>query len=107
VKDVSSGDNYIRLVTPKQQGAIKKVTTASYTINPATDFTVMADTGTSNIVLPTSGLVDGMEFTVKNLIATPVTVDGVADATTNPTLAQWDAITVRYLAGSWYIVSRT
>jgi hypothetical protein len=104
VKDVSSGDNYIRLM---QRMAIKKVTASSYTINPATDFTVMADTGTSNIVLPTSGLVDGMEFTVKNLIATPVTVDGVADATTNPTLAQWDAITVRYLAGSWYIVSRT
>ena len=104
VKDVSTGDSYVQLLSPRQRGAIKKVTSATYTINVSTDYTILADASTSNVVLPTSGVIDGMEFTIKNLIASPVTVDGIIDGSTNSTLAQYDAITVRYLASSWYTV---
>ena len=117
VKDVSTGDNYVKLMTPRQLSAIKVVTSpAAYQINPVTDYTILVDSGTTSVILPstpTYTLIDGTEFTIKNIISTPttVTITGTIDGSVNPTLAQYDAITIRYMSISsidtWFVISRS
>lgn len=112
VKDVSTGDSYIQLTSPKQRGAIKKVTDATYIIDPATDYTILADTGCSTVQLPT-GVPDGTEFTIKNLTAIGVTVDAYTNTTLyvdgtagpDPSLSTLDSMTLRYLSPVWYAVA--
>lgn len=117
VRDVSTGNNYVQLMTPRQLGAIKVVTSpVAYQINPATDYTILVDSGTTSVILPstpTYTLTNGMEFTIKNIISPPasVTITGTLDGSLNPTLSQYDAVTIRYMSISsvdkWFVISRS
>ena len=76
---------------------------SAYTPTPSDDF-IECDTATAGftVTLPTASRVAFMEFTLKNISTNTVTIAGVVDGTTNPTIAtQWHARTLYSTGTAW------
>jgi stage III sporulation protein SpoIIIAA len=107
VKDISTGDSYVQLLTPRQRGAIKVVTSpVTYDIDPATDYTVIVAAGCTRVNVPGPNTIpDGTEYTIKNISGITITIGIFVEGVTEPTIVDTQAVTFRNFNNAWYTIS--
>lgn len=94
--------------------ATSKSVTADYRAK-LTDSLLLVDATAGNVVitLPTPSTVPNMQCCIKRIDGSgnTVTILGTIDATTDPTLAQWESRTVwadlSASSGAWYLIAST
>jgi len=87
-----------------QPRATPEPSTATYTVLLTDDF-IRIVSGTFDLTLPTSGVVDGDWFEMKNVGAGVVTVKGTIDGVVDKTLATTNDLVVMFNGVDWDIIS--